>query len=387
MKKIVFQILLSILLLGAGFSLCAQQTNDRLDHIARDGDILHPGLSRSTELILAIIDSTKTVALNPQSISFDDSYDSASYVDGDTISYVQSATKHRFILHADTLSYLGFENRATLFSPDSAVNVARFPLKDGDTVHDKWTGHILHHGSLLLKRMAGTSASRTEKGWTLTDGTDTVRNATRLVWTLDMSYADPDSIDTALPDSIASSLISDMQVEVKSLLSERLVTERSLWFAEDARYPVLTDSRVSRVIYSPGSEKPDTVPVSMLAMYYPASFQYADTGEEPPAKPSRQTRSADDPSFDSDSIQESPLTIGEPSVSGNTLTVQLSSTSATDATLTTFTDSGIPLTDPVTVSIGPVPKTFTIAIPSGWGGIVLMRVETEDGSHTQKVII
>ncbi|MDE6522561.1 MAG: hypothetical protein K2L17_07075 [Muribaculaceae bacterium] len=109
---------------AAAFSICAQQNTA---HISRDGDILHPGLAYSPDLILSINDSTRTVLLDPDAVIFDSSLDAATYIDGDTISYVKSATKHRFIFRSDTLYYLGFENRATYFRLDSAVKVPSPP--------------------------------------------------------------------------------------------------------------------------------------------------------------------------------------------------------------------------------------------------------------------
>lgn len=359
-------------------------------HIARDGDRLHPGLSLSSYLILSISDSSRTVLLDPKAVSFDDSQDAAAYIDGDTISYVQSATKHRFILHADTISYIGFENRATDFRLDSSVSVAHFPLKDGDIVRDSWTGHVFHHGSMLLKRMTGVSTSRVETGWKLTDGTDTLRNATRLVWTLDMAYADTDSLDTSLPDSITSGLISDMQVEARDLLSERMVTGRSLWFTEDARYPVLTDSRVSRVITTVGAGKADTVPISMLSMYYPSSFQYSDTGELPPEKPTRANSGSEGSQCNEFGDETAPglLTVGEPYVMDHTISITLSNKGgAAEATLTIFSDSGIRLAEPSAVTIGVVPQKYKVNIPAGWQGIILLRVDAGNESYTLNVII
>lgn len=253
----------------------------------RDHDRLHPGLAASPSLIVSVNDSARTVLIDPQGVSFDESYDASPYIDGDTISYVQFATKHRFLLRGDTLSYIGYENRATDFRLDAPVSMAVFPLKDGASVRAGWSGHMLHNGSMILRHVRGTSVSSVEEGWTLTDGNDTVSDAKRLLWKLDMAYADPDSVTASMPDSVASEMISEMQVDVKVVLSERLLTERAMWFADDARYPVLTDSRVSRMILSEEGIPTDTVPVSMLAMHYAASCQYSDTGEEV-AAPKRQ---------------------------------------------------------------------------------------------------
>ncbi|MDE5813137.1 MAG: hypothetical protein K2H72_02520, partial [Muribaculaceae bacterium] len=277
MKKISRIFLLSSLVSIAASSTVAQSDTD---HIPRDGDRLHPGLAESRSVILSVNDSTRTVLIDPSAVSFDGESDAWTYIDTDTISYVQFATKHRFKLSGDTLSYIGYENRATDFRLDHPATAAVFPLKDGDIVRDVWTGHMLRHGALMLRHVKGVSTGRVEGGWTLTDGTDTIRNATRLRWTLDMAYADPDSVTAAMPDSVASDIISELQVDVKAIMSERLLTERTMWFSEDARYPILTDNRVYRVLLGEGGAPVDTVPLSTLAIHYPAPFQHSDTGED-----------------------------------------------------------------------------------------------------------
>ncbi len=384
MQKIVPFIIILILFSIGAVSIFAQQAND---HIARDGDKLHPGLSLSTNLIHSINDSTRTALIDPEAVTFKESLDAAAYVDGDTISYVQATTKHRFVFRNDTLSYLGFENRATDYCLASAANVAHFPLLDGSAIHDTWSGHILHHGSLLLRRMTGISSSRVEKGWALTYGTDTIPDVTRLTWTLAMAYADMDSVNASLPDSLASDIISDLRIDVKEALSERLLTERSLWFSESARYPILTDTRVSRIIMTEQAD-PDTVPLSLLAMYYPPSLQYSDTGEEPYAKHGlRKSSGQGNDSPYSEGNPENPLNISEPSVSRNAISIQLSSEVSIAATVALYTDSGIRLTEPVTITVGRIPQTYTISIPSGYQGVMLLHVDAGENSYARKVII
>ncbi|MDE6638692.1 MAG: hypothetical protein K2K32_10725, partial [Muribaculaceae bacterium] len=202
--------ILSAIISVAAFSFHAKENSD---HIARDGDRLHPGIANPRSLILSVNDSSRTVHIDPSAVSFDSNLDASSYIDRDTISYVQSATKHRFIFRSDTLSYLGFENRATYFRLDSPAVVAVFPLRDGNTIHDEWTGSLLHYGTMMLKHAKGESKGEVQGNWKLTDSTDTLRNAFRLKWTLDMAYADPDSITCAISDSIDSRNISDMQVD------------------------------------------------------------------------------------------------------------------------------------------------------------------------------
>ena len=359
-------------------------------HIPRDGDRLHPGIAGSESLILSVCDSSRTVLLDPSAISFGDDLDACTYIDSDTISYVQFATKHRFLLHGDTLSYIGYENRATDFRLNSPAIVAGFPFKEGSVTSDVWTGHMLQYGNMMLKHVKGESRSSAEKGWTLTDGIDTLRNAIRLRWTLDMAYADPDSVTSVMSDSIAGGIISDMQVDVRAMLSERLLTERSMWFSEDTRYPVLTDSRVSRVIHAGEDTSADTIPLSMLAIHYPVSFQYSDTGEDYIAlKPDG--KNSINPYGEYVNDDEKPgtsLSIGEPEANGGTVILTLSSPHGpTTATITLFTDSGIRLTEPKEVPLVQTPQTYTISVPAGWSGVTLLRVDSGNESYTRKVII
>ena len=359
------------------------------DHTPRDGDLLHPGYASPASLISAVDDSTKTVSVNPRAVSFDSGGDAYVYIDGDTVSYVRSATKHRFTLRGDTLSYIGHEDRASDFRLDRPARVALFPLNGGDVVRDGWSGHLLRYGSMALKHVSGESRSLVDKGWTLTEGTDTLHNVTRLVWTLDMAYADPDSVTSSMPDSVASERISEMQVDVKAVLSERLLTERAMWFTEGARYPVLTDSRVSRIMLGEGGTPTDTVPLSLLAMYYPVSWQRSDTGEDITDGNTRGTDCGhtNDAYEDSSPDSGAALSVGEPKVSGDFVKVTLSSRSGTvDATVTLFSDSGIRLTEPVTVTVGTAPQVHSMEAPSGWSGVMLLRVDAGEESYTRKII-
>lgn len=386
--KLILQIFLLAVAVFAAASIKGAQLST--DHTPRDHDRLHPGLTASTSLILSVNDSARTVLIDPQTVSFDDSYDASPYIDGDTVSYVQFATKHRFLLCGDTLSYIGYENRASDFRLDSPTVAAVFPLTDGKSGSDGWSGHMLHHGSMVLRHVRGVSASSIDGGWTLTDGTDTIHNATRLTWTLDMTYADPDSVSSAMPDSVASERISEMQVNVKAMLSERLLTERTMWFSGDARYPVLTDSRVSRVILADGGEPADTVPLTMLAMYYPASFQYYDTGEDFMVRKPQQGFLGDlcGEYGHKDNDNGTSLTVGEPEASDGTVILTLSSPSGTrTATVTLFSDSGMRLTEPMEVTLTTVPQQYTVSVPSGWTGVILLRVESNDESYTRKTVI
>ena len=357
------------------------------NNIPRDGDRLHPGIAESETLIMSEIDSAKTVIIDPESITFDGSLDASYYIDGDTVSYVQFATKHRFLINGDTLSYIGYENRASDFHLDRPVRMAVFLMGEGDAFMEEWSGHLLQYGSMLLRHFKGISRSGVEAGWTITDGTDTLRNVTRLRWTLDMAYADPDSIDSAMPDSVASERISEMRVDVKALLSERLLTERTMWFSDDARYPVLTDSRVSRIILDEGGAPYDTVPMSMLAMHNPPSYQYSDTGEEIEKPQNVGKTGGYDAGGGTDGGSPDLLKIGELETTEDLITITLSSrTESVKATLTLFSDTGIILTGPVEVTVGTVARPYNVPVPTGWNGVMLLRVDAGAESHTVKAI-
>ena len=387
MKKISPISSLASIIFTAATAIGAQSSDN---HIPRDGDHLHSGFATSGSLILSVNDSSRTVLIDPSAVSFDEDSDAWAYIDTDTISYVQSATKHRFVIHGDTLSYIGYENRATDFRLDSPAVAAVFPLSDGRFTTDEWTGHLFQYGTMMLKHVRGISRGEAQGGWTLTDGTDTLRNAVRLRWTLDMAYADPDSVSVAMPDSVASGIISDMQVDVRSMLAERLLTDRTMWFTEDARYPVLTDSRVSRVVISEGGVSADTIPLTMLAMHYPASFQRSDTGEDYVAQKPEGKKGSDQYGeyHYEDSDHGTSLKVGEPELSGDAITVALSSPSGTcTATVTLFTDSGMRLTEPKEVTLTTVPQQYTFNVPSGWTGVVLLRVESGNESYARKTII
>lgn len=356
-------------------------------HLPRSGDRLRPGVADSRYSILSADDSLKTVLLDPSAVSYDGAFGASVYISGDTVSYIQFATKHRFLLRGDTLSYLGFENRATDFRPDTPVRMALLSLRDGERVRDTWKGHVTEWGSLILKRMTGISTSFADRGWTITDGTDTVAGVTRLRWILDMSYADPEVVTTSMPDSAASDRISELRVDPGAVLSERLLTERTIWFQESARYPILAKSRVSRVVFHKDSGTSDTVPVSQTAIHYPAHDQYSDLGEDPAVR-TRQGGGEVGAGYYGDSGSDNTVSAGEPSVTGNSISVVLSSEKGNAvAVLTLFSDSGIRLADPVPVTVGTVPQSFEIDIPSGWKGVLILSIETGKDSFTKKVII
>ncbi len=380
--KISTRLLSISAILSAMVSSLFAQPN--IPHNPRDGEHLHPGMAGSNSLILSVNDTTKTVLIDPQAVSFDNSRDASCYVDGDSISYVQFATKHRFLLKGDTLSYMGYENRSTDFRLDNPVKVAIFPLKDSTSVIDDWNGHVFHYGSMILKKVHGISKTSVQEGWTMTDGTDTINNAARLIWTLDMAYTDHDSISPEMPDSVVSDIISEMRVDVKTMMSEHLLTERTLWFVESARYPVMTDSRTSRVIGTPSSMRLDSLPLSALAIYYPASWQYSDTGEGITDERVWENEGSHSVSYSENDL----LTVGEPDTDGTTVNITLSSSAnGTQTTVTLYSDSGVRLSDPIIVSVDTLPQTFTLPIPIGWSGVVVLHIESGREKHTRKVIL
>ena len=385
MKKSARIILFLTAVSAASATILAQSF---AEHTPRDGDRLHPGFADSHSLILLINDTSRTVLVDPSAISFDDDRDASAYLDGDTISYVQAAIKHRFIHRGDTLSYIGYENRATDFRLDTPTTVAVFPLKEGDAVVDGWTGHVLQYGTMMLKHIKGISRGEVQDGWTLTDGNDTLRNVTRLRWTLDMAYADTDSVTPEMADSVASDIISEMHVDPKSMLSERLLSERTMWFSEDARYPVLTDTRISRILLDTQGISPDTVPLTAFAIHYPPAFQYSDTGEDFIARKPDEGRGSFGTYGYEEVAEGTSLRVGEPEVGGGTLSVTLSSPyGIIKATVTLFSDNGIRLTEATEIIIGTVPQTCALPVPTGCSGVVLLRVDAGEESYTRKAML
>lgn len=373
-------------ILSAAVCLASVNTGGgNTDHTPRDFDRLGPAVSFSRSAISSI-DSTRRIAsINPASFITEDDNEARIYIEGDTVSYVQFATKHRFLLHSDTLSYMGFENRATLFSIDMPFAAVNLAMNEADTVKDRWTGRAIQYGSTVLKATRGKSTSYVDRGWTLVADGDTVHGATRVIWDLDMEYVNPDSIPANAADSIKAETVSDLIVDVDRLLTERLLTRRELWFADDARYPVLQRSTVSRIGERDEGDRLDTIPRYQVSMYYPVSWQLADTGEEPRKSPAGENRDVRrQTSYD----EESALHAGEPVADSEAVTLTVSSENGDkDATVTLYSDSGIRLTEPVTVTLTAVPRTLRLPLPTGWKGVLLIRVEAGADSLTRKTVI
>lgn len=388
-QRLPLKLLIMISVVPAALSSAMNPTFT--EHTPRDGDKLHQEAFRPSALIISVNDSTQEIILDSGSAIPSAICDVTTYVDGDTISYIQSATKHRFLLRGDTLLYLGYENRATDFHLDRPLRMALFPLTDGQEVIDSWKGYIHHHGSRLLKRMAGLSVSRVQNGHSIVDDTDTLSNLTKLSWTLDMSYADPDSVSLNDPDSVASDKISEMKIDVRTMMSERLLTDRKIWFSEDVRYPVLTETEVFRIRQNPDGEATDTVAFSGLACYYPAENQYYDTVEEIVRKSSSGApRSGTYLSRyeDYENSVGNLITVGEPELNDLAVCIRLSSeVGSVEATVTLYSDSGMILSEPVRVTLDQASRNFKFPLPAGWKGVILLVADAGKVSYTKKIII
>ena len=387
-RHLLFHAIPAISLMIVSVSLCLASSpadSGFSSHAPRDFDRLNPAVSFFPNAITAIDCKTRVATISPSSFSTDDGGEARIYINGDTISFVQFATKHRFIMLSDTLSYLGFENRATLFSIDPAFARLRISAAEGDTLRTEWTGSVHGYGRDVLKATRGMSVCHTDSGWTLNCDGDTLRDVTRVVWDLELEYVNPDSIPAEAPDSVAAEAASDLMVDVERLLSERLLTRRTLWFADGTRYPVLQQTAVSSVRIREDGEVRDTVPVSQVCMYYPPSWQYADTGEELRLSPADRTgNELPENGYE----EESCIYADEPVTDGETVTLSVSSSNGeTNATVTLYSDSGFRLSEPVSVTLTSVPRTLSIPIPTNWKGVLLIRVDAGTDSLTRKTVI
>lgn len=368
--------------------LClADGGNMSAPHSPRDGDRLHPNISFSRQAIAIEDSASRMVGIVSALFSPDDNADAFVYVDGDTISYVQAATKHRFVAHGDTLAYIGYENRASEFR--TAEPVDAFSLDSGEVSFRRdWKATQSLHGRMLLKNARGTSHTSAERGWTLVCDGDTIRDVTYTKWTLDMAYLDTDSISAEMPDSVTPDNISDLELPpLRQLALERLMTQRELWTTGDARYPVLERSTVSLIRSDEDSTDCDTIPLSVFAMHYPADFQYADTGEQPVRNKPADTMRENMPWLHyGENIPG--ITVKEPTVAGDAINVAISSeTEDTGISLTLYTDSGIRLSETIEVTNGAIPQTHSIPVPAGIKGVVILLIESTSGSTSRKIIL
>lgn len=377
------QLILTVIPLAA---FAADQVGDGFRrHFPRDFDKLHPDVSFSPTAISLIDSSRRLVNFNPALFYSDPGNSAGTYISGDTVNYVQFATKHRFIQNPREFAYLGFENRATRYSLNEPLPVMKFPPVENETVQANSSGSVTGYGGILLKLIKGRSTGNISAGWTLTDGNDTVRDAKCLVWELDTEYLDPDSVPGEWNDSISPESVSDYEVDVRRLLSERLLTRRMIWFTDDARYPVLQQTTVSRLVGKDSGTECDTVPVSVLSMSYPPECQYADTGEGNAAR-----KRGDDENNDVESPDNTAnmIAAGDPESSNESISIALSSKDdAVEATVTLYSDSGIRISEPVTVILTAIPRTFSFPVPSDYKGIVLIRIDAGEQSLTRKAVV
>lgn len=355
----------------------------------RDGDRLQPPLSRAAHAVGAVDTAGRSVRVDGEAFTSGNNAEVIIYQSGDTLFHVQDATRHICLLSSDTLSYLGFENRATSLVLDSPLTVLRYPLRGGDTFAEEWSGTVFHRGRTLLRKVVGRSASRIEKDWRIVEDGDTLPGATLLRWELGMSFAAPDSLDAELPDTVVSPSVSDLMLPSDKLLSESMLTLREVWFSPSARYPVLQRSGTFRVVSGKGTPA-DTVPLSGLAIRYPADLQRMDTGEEfAPANPDEGGGEPLLTLCGGDGPEGGfPVDLKNPEIGEGGITVTLASPNGSrQARMTLFSVSGIPLSETVTLEVGVIPQTYTIHAHAGTSGVVLLRVDAGDLSRTYKAVL
>lgn len=350
-------------------------------HKPDDGDKLHPNVAYSQSAIGDVDAENRIVEFNAGLFSPSDDADAAVYICNDTLSYIQFATNYRFKIESDTLKYIGYENRAGKFSLDVPAHAFIADAGSNDSAASKWKGTHLHYGKQFLKHAEGESATASESGWTLVGDTDTVCDATYVKWKFTLAYTERDSIGKDMPDSIANEFVSDFEVPIERVMTESLLTEREMWFSDAARYPILQRHRVYR-LKDNENEGCDTTLISQFSMYYPAAFQYSDTGEEPIKEKPRNIAGNNGSDGNIYGVD-----VSEASAEGDQICVTLSSkTGDTDLTLTLYTDSGIRLSTPITIKAGVVPQKHTLPIPSGAKGVIILLIESDTGSQSQKII-
>lgn len=364
------------------FNALANANDNFALHKPNDGDKLHPNVAYSQSAIGDVDAENRIVEFNAALFSPSDDADAAVYISNDTLSYIQFATNYRFKIESDTLKYIGYENRAGKFSLDVPAHAFKDGSDNVGSATSKWKGTHLHYGKEFLKHAEGESATASESGWTLVADTDTVCDATYVKWKFTLAYTERDSIGKDMPDSIANEYVSDFEVPIERVMTESLLTEREMWFSDAARYPILQRHRVYR-LKDNENEECDTTLISQFSMYYPPAFQYSDTGEEPIKEKPRNI--ADNHGYEGKIYG---VDVSEASAEGEQISVTLSSkTGDTDLTLTLYTDSGIRLSTPTTVKAGAIPQKHTLPIPSGAKGVIILLIESDTGSQSQKIIL
>lgn len=362
-------------------------SNDTGPHIPRDGDRLHPDVSFSPEAISKVDPNLKMVFFNRNQFSAMNDADMCVYLYEDTLSFIQFATKHLFSLKTDTLSYLGYENRASRFVIKNPIAVASLNSATSFIVNENLNGRLTFHGKDFLKQVKGTSSARIEDDWTICGDSDTIKHVVYGRWDMDMAYFDIDSIDSNAADSLMSQQVSDLLIPVRDMAKERVVTSREMWFAPDARYPVLQRS-LSFLIKTTDGEDCDTIPVSCFSSHYPMAFQRSDTGEE--YVPDFSIRKMPDAKYTNLGLADDRegLTISDAIAGKEHISVTISTESGEeDLNLTLYSDNGIRLSETISVRAQSLPQTIRIPRPQKSGGIVILFIESEAASICRKVIL
>lgn len=364
------------------FNALAHANDNFALHKPNDGDRLHPNVAYSQSAIGEVDAANRIVEFNAGLFSPSDDADAAVYLSNDTLSYIQFATNYRFKIESDTLKYIGYENRAGKFSLDVPAHAFIAVAGNVGSATSKWKGTHMHYGKQFLKHAEGESATSSESGWKLVGDTDTIKDATYVKWRFTLAYTERDSIGKDMPDSIANEYVSDFEVPIERVMTESLLTEREMWFTDAARYPILQRHRVYR-LKDNENEECDTTLISQFSIYYPAAFQYSDTGEEPIKEKPRNIAGNNGSNGKIYGVD-----VSEASAEGEQISVTLSSkTGETDLTLTLYSDSGIRLSTPTTIKAGAVPQKHTLPIPSGAKGVIILLIESDTDSQSQKIIL
>lgn len=364
------------------FNALAHANDNFALHKPNDGDRLHPNVAYSQSAIGEVDAANRIVEFNAGLFSPSDDADAAVYLSNDTLSYIQFATNYRFKIESDTLKYIGYENRAGKFSLDVPAHAFIAVAGNVGSATSKWKGTHMHYSKQFLKHAEGESATSSESGWKLVGDTDTIKDATYVKWRFTLAYTERDSIGKDMPDSIANEYVSDFEVPIERVMTESLLTEREMWFTDAARYPILQRHRVYR-LKDNENEECDTTLISQFSIYYPAAFQYSDTGEEPIKEKPRNIAGNNGSNGKIYGVD-----VSEASAEGERISVTLSSkTGETDLTLTLYSDSGIRLSTPTTIKAGAVPQKHTLPIPSGAKGVIILLIESDTDSQSQKIIL
>lgn len=110
--------------------------------LPRDGDRLQPQKSRIMGAVASDSKDSLVVNVNTGCFSSDDVAGISVYMEGDSLSYVQEGRKHLFTTRGDTLSYLGYESRATRLTLDSPLPLLLRLSGGGEGFAGEWSGTV-----------------------------------------------------------------------------------------------------------------------------------------------------------------------------------------------------------------------------------------------------